>query len=124
MSGFIPGTMERKISEKVVFRPIRSWHNGTYAGERLRKVGNDGSGCMDVDGRCRIPLTVTHRIYWNTLTNVQLSAFLSYPDAMGYFDGGYFWEICAESGIVRFTNEEEMERAIVEILCPLEDYSG
>jgi len=77
---FIPGTMEREIAPNIVFRPIRSWHSATYAGERLRKVGNDGSGCMRLDNDdtkiCNIPLTVTHR------TGKRLSVFLSYPEGM------------------------------------------
>ena len=99
---FIPTTKETSIGKNIVWRPVKSWHSGTHAGEKLTvmpgqdpKTG-DKSGCMrELDGlpMCSIPYTVTHRIYWNTITKKEVSTFLSYPDAMGYSDGKYFWEL-------------------------------
>jgi len=119
---FIPGTMEREIAPNIVFRPIRSWHSATYAGERLRKVGNDGSGCMRLDNDdtkiCNIPLTVTHRCYWNKQTGKRLSVFLSYPEGMGYFgDKQYFWEAYpVGDDVERYETEDEMERSVIGLL--------
>ena len=114
---FIPATMERQIAPSIVFRPIRSWSSLTYAGERLTIHDGDRSGCLDEFGRCAAPMTVTHRNYWNTETKQNISAFLSYPNAMGVWDR-YFWEIYpAENGdIERFESETEMETRIISIL--------
>jgi hypothetical protein len=114
---FIPTTLEREIAPDIVFRPIKSWHSGTFAGERLTKIPGttDGSGCLR-DGRCSPPLTVTHRKYWNKKTNKSISAFLSYPNGMSRIDR-YFWEIYPIDGdIERFNSEEEMEEKIKELL--------
>jgi hypothetical protein len=116
---FIPGTTEREVAPNIVFRPIRSWHSGTYAGEKLRDVNGDRSGCL-VDKKlggfvdlCTVPYTVTHRIYWNKETGKNISAFLSYPGAMAIGDR-YFWEIHPYKGdIARFDSEDVMERAVV-----------
>lgn len=96
---FIPATMSRSIGDGVFFRPIRSWHSATYAGEKLTKIPNtnDGSGCVrnpsDIIRVCSIPLTVTHRLYWHERDHRKtVSAFLSYPNAMGACDE-YFWEV-------------------------------
>lgn len=104
---FIPTTMEREIYKNIVFRPLRSWHSNTYAGEKLKIVNGDRSGCVNSDERtCNIPYTVTHRLYWNKNNPTKtISAFLSYPNAMGAWNE-YFWEIYpSEDGndIDRFT---------------------
>lgn len=121
---FIPCTMARSIGEGVFFRPIRSWHSGTYAGEGLFKIPNstDGSGCLReetarypgsaVGTLTSAPLTVTHRLYWHTREpHRTLSAFLSYPNAMGAYED-YFWETywpdCKD--IERFIGEDAEER--------------
>jgi len=120
---FIPTTCEREISPNIVFRPIRSWHSGTFAGEGLSKIPgtSDGSGCLKGKGYCNVPLTVTHRLYWNRKTNKTISAFLSYPGGMGIRGGEYFWEIYSGDGdIERFSAETEMESRIKELLEPEE----
>ena len=121
-SDFIPGTCERKVSAYVVFRPIRSWHSLTYAGEGIKIVNSDRSGCVDDNGRCSPPKTVTHRVYWRTDEPSRcLSSFLSYPGAMGYFgqtlEGQYFWEIYpVGKDVERFATEIEMEARVIELL--------
>ncbi len=122
MGDFIPTTMERAISKDIVFRPIRSWHSNTYAGEGLAIINNDRSGCVDANGLCRKPSTVTHRIYWNTITKEEVSAFLSYPHGMGAVSS-YFWEIYNyKSGACeRFNSESEMETRIISILTEFVD---
>ncbi len=127
MQEFIPTTMEREIAKNIVFRPIKSWHSCTYAGERKEKLpdSNDCSGCMRIIDRlprCSLPLTVTHRIYWNKKNpDVKISAFLSYPDAMGCSSGKYFWEVYGtrKEDVERFFGdnaEKEMERKIIRVL--------
>ena len=117
---FIPGTTEREIARDIFFRPLRSWHSATYAGEGLTEVNGDRSGCADKSNpyfpTCRVPLVVTHRCYWNKRTGKRLSAFLSYPNAMGCYNS-YFWELYPISDdIRRFASESEMERCIKRIL--------
>ena len=123
---FIPCTLERKISKNIVWRPIKSWHSATYAGEKLEKIPNkeDRSGCMRIQFNypqecCDIPKTVTHRIYWNKNTNDYISAFLSYPDGMGC-STEYFWEIYpVNNDLERFFGEnaeQEMEDKIKKLL--------
>jgi hypothetical protein len=124
---FIPATMEREIAKDIVFRPIRSWHSATYAGEKLQEMNGDHSGCMELiqqqgfmrkQEMCRIPYTVTHRQYWHRKNpNELISAFLSYPNAMGCWDT-YFWEIypTLDGNEKRFDSEKKMEKAIVRIL--------
>ena len=128
---FIPTTMERHITKSIVFRPIRSWHSHTYAGENLESVNGDGSGCLKkdlitkqgitFDGTISRPYTVTHRLYWNVKNpNETISAFLSYPDAMGCSGGEYFWEIHPyKNDIKRFFGkdaEKNMEQTIKRLL--------
>lgn len=121
---FIPTTMSRHIGDNVFFRPIRSWHSGTYAGERLTHMpdNDDRSGCVREDARgiliCRPPYTVTHRLYWRHPDQAKIiSAFLSYPNGMGACDE-YFWEVYSiepDGGITRFTGENaeaKMEEVI------------
>ena len=121
---FIPLTMERDIGRGVVFRPIRSWHSLTYAGERLETMPGtkDRSGCMRPDGgvtpTCSIPYSVTHRLYWNKKNpDVTISVFLSYPSGMGACDR-YFWEVYGKGieDCERFFSETEMEQKILEVL--------
>lgn len=122
---FIPTTMPRLIGRNVVFRPLRSWHSNTFAGEGLFKIpnSNDSSGCLEAFGRtCMKPYTVTHRIYWNRRTGNTISAFLSYPDAMGMSNGEYFWETLGtnkDGDIERFFGpnaERQMEQAIIKTI--------
>jgi hypothetical protein len=126
---FIPATMERKIAKDIVFRPMKSWHSMTYAGEKLTKMPNseDRSGCMrDVNGMpmTSIPYTVTHRVYWHKKHPKEntISAFLSYPDAMGSSGGEYFWETLGTSknrDIERFFGDDaeaKMEKKIIRVL--------
>lgn len=117
MREFIPGTYEREIAPNIVFRPIKSWHSATYAGERITIINGDRSGCMLKDHICHIPSTVTHRIYWNKVTKEEVSAFLSYPNAMGCYPD-YFWEIYSPkmSDCERFGTEIEMETRILSLL--------
>lgn len=116
-SQFIPTTCEREIAPNIVFRPIRSWHSNTYAGEGLYKVNGDGSGCLKRSGHalevCYKPYTVTHRAYWHKQTGEYISAFLSYPSGMGAVDQ-YFWEIhdSSDDYEARFFSETEMETVI------------
>jgi len=122
---FIPTTTERDIGNNIVFRPVRSWHSNTFAGERLEHPpdSEDRSGCMrKINGirMCPIPYTVTHRIYWHKKNpNFTISAFLSYPDAMGISDE-YFWEIHPyKDDIKRFHGpnaEKKMETTIKRML--------
>lgn len=113
MRDFIPATMSRPIGNGVFFRPIRSWHSGTYAGENLEHIPD----CTDRSG-CLPPLTVTHRLYWHELQpDNTISAFLSYPNGMGAADE-YFWEAFGpspEGDITRYFGEnaeEELEAAV------------
>jgi hypothetical protein len=122
---FIPCTAARAIGDGVFFRPIRSWHSATYAGENLTEMpgGGDRSGCIFPETFrgikvCQPPYTVTHRLYWHEHDlNKTLSAFLSYPDAMGCSDGEYFWEVFGinPDDVTRYfgdSAEAEMEDAI------------
>lgn len=118
MNDFIPATMEREIYKNIVFRPIRSWHSNTYAGERLKIYNGDRSGCEMDDMLCRIPYTVTHRLYWNKNNPEKtISAFLSYPNGMGNC-ANYFWEIypAKNSDIERFSCELRMEEYLIGML--------
>jgi hypothetical protein len=121
---FIPCTISRAIGDGIFFRPIRSWHSATFAGEKLTKMPgpDDRSGCMWEERFhglqvCCIPYTVTHRLYWHeSKPDKTISAFLSYPDAMG-FSGGYFWEAYGVEAddVSRYFGdgaEAEMEAAI------------
>ena len=117
---FIPCTMARPIGGDVFFRPVRSWHSATYAGEGLEIVGGDRSGCLMKGGvlskMCSVPLTVTHRQYWHKRDPARaVSAFLSYPNAMGCSDS-YFWETYGLGDDVERwfgdNAEAKMERAI------------
>jgi hypothetical protein len=93
---YIPCTREISIGRNVVYRPLRRWSAGTYAGEGIGSIQGDRSGCVHVEsGRrlCSPPNVVTHRRYWNTRApDIGVSAFLSYPHGMGAVDD-YFWEI-------------------------------
>lgn len=118
---FVPCTREIDIGNGVVYRPLRSWHSGIFAGEGLTEVGGDASGCIRIDSRSSYvaprPGTVVHRLYWNKLARGVscVSAFLSYPNAMGACSE-YFWEAYIGEEPERFTGpdaETEMERAIV-----------
>lgn len=127
---FIPCTIARLIGDGVYFRPIRSWHSGTFAGEGLFRVNGDGSGCLVENSQpfrnmCSRPLSVTHRIYWHVRNPEDCrSAFLSYPGGMGHYGldlngGEYFWEVFNvkphEDDCMRFGGENaeaEMEEAI------------
>ena len=116
---YIPCTSPRTVADGIEFRPIRSWSSATYAGEGLRIHRGDRSGCIEAYDRCRPPKTVTHRVYTNFKTEKQISAFLSYPDAMGYWGNAeYFWEIypAADGDIARFGTEDEMEKEVVKLL--------
>jgi len=117
---FIPCTREIAIGDDVVYRPTRMWHSGTYAGEGLRTLpGNtDGSGCVDAEGRCSAPKSVTTRLYWNVhRPDDGVSAFLSYPNGMTILSE-YAWETLGTSedgDIERWTGpdaEQQMEEAI------------
>ncbi len=122
---FIPCTREIEIADGVRYRPIRSWHSGTYAGEGRDVVDGDRSGCAwSHDGMLvtMVPRTVVHRAYWNVKhPDRWVSAFLSYPGAMGA-ERVYFWEANIPSdgdSITRFVGdnaEAEMEAAIVAYL--------
>ena len=120
---FIPATMEREIAKDIVFRPIKSWHSNTYAGEKEEHLPNetDRSGCArKIDGLwyCPIPLSVTHRKYWHRKNpKYTISAFLSYPNGLGAVDK-YFWEALGTINKYeeRFFSEEEMERKIIKKL--------
>ena len=122
---FLPCTREVSIGRGIVYRPIRSWHSGTYAGEGIDHVNSDRSGCVEVLNDREVtspPSTATHRLYWNVRhPSVRVSAFLSYPGRMGVSDE-YFWETEIASGfdsITRFFGdnaEVEMEVAITEEL--------
>ena len=121
-SRFVPATRAISIGGGVIYRPLRSWHTGVYAGERLTVVDGDRSGCLYEDeprkGLTTSPKSYTHRIYWNPdVPAVTVSAFLSYPHGMGVCDG-YFWEamLNREGGPDRFGSEEECEAAIRELL--------
>lgn len=93
-----------------------------YAGELLEVVGEDRSGCAEPkkgDGlqRCCVPKTYTHRLYWHDAEpDYTVSAFLSYPNAMGYTGtDGYFWEVNLND-CERFMGpkaEERLERFIL-----------
>jgi hypothetical protein len=117
---FIPTTREVSIGDGVVYRPIRSWHSGTCAGEgHLHMPHGDRSGCIDDDGKTSPPHTVTHRLYWNVSNPKDtISAFLSYPNAMGLVDE-YFWEAIVGDDVERWiggTAEADMEQFILGLL--------
>lgn len=120
---FMPCTSPRAVGDGIFFRPVRSWHSNTYAGERVTQRYGDGSGCMWPENFkglpvCGVPLTVTHRLYWHeSAPDNSISAFLSYPNAMGYSDGEYFWEAhpMEDGQEARYFGdraEDEMEAAI------------
>jgi hypothetical protein len=115
---FVPATREISIGRGVLYRPVRSWHSGTYAGERLESVGGDRSGCIvgELGGGLKVttpPRTVTHRVYWNASDpEDRISAFLSYPDGMSGVSE-YHWEAMADD-VERFVKEEELESWILD----------
>lgn len=118
---FIPCTTARAINSDVFFRPVRSWHSGTFSGEKLEVVRGDRSGCARKEGAyswsCPIPLSVTHRLYWHkNAPDKTISAFLSYPNGLGCADE-YFWETYGlGEDVERWFGdnaETEMEAAIV-----------
>jgi hypothetical protein len=122
--GFIPCTREVSIGRGVVYRPLRSWHSGVRAGEGITSVHGDGSGCLkaDEDKQYYIaprPLTVVHRLYWNKRTDKHVSAFLSYPGAMGACDE-YFWEANIND-CQRWTGPKAEERMEAVILTRIGD---
>lgn len=122
---FIPATVARSIGDGVFFRPIRSWHSGTFAGEKLDSIpgSDDRSGCLYTERvggilrTCSPPMTVTHRLYWHERDpSKTLSAFLSYPNAMGCSEE-YFWEAYGidPEDVTRYFGDDaetEMETAI------------
>lgn len=121
---FIPCTREITIGGGVWYRPLRSWHSNTYAGEGLTSVRGDGSGCLH-EGRGAMPVasqpsTVTHRLYWHERNRERtISVFLSYPNRMGYSDGEYFWEAYGTGIEARWFGENaetEMEAAVLAVL--------
>lgn len=98
---FVPTTCERHITKEIVFRPVRSWHQCTFAGEGLEKHKGDGSGCIRKDAdlikidlyNAMAPKTATHRVYWHKANpEFHVSAFLSYPNGMSS-EPVYHWEI-------------------------------
>ena len=121
---FIPNTLERQITRNIVFRPIKSWHSNTYAGEGLYILpgtNGDSSGCLVDNGGYPLahkPLSVTHRLYWHKKNEyLKVSAFLSYPNAMGV-SRDYFWEVDFDD-CRRFYGtdaEADMEKAIIRYL--------
>lgn len=120
---FIPCTMARSIGSGIFFRPVKSWHSGVYSGEKLEHIpgSEDRSGCARKIGygwECSVPLTVTHRVYWHEHDpSKTVSAFLSYPNAMGVSDE-YFWETYGIGDDVERwfgdNAEQEMENTISE----------
>lgn len=134
---FLPATCNREVVPGIVYRAIRSWHRGTYAGEGLEQVHGDASGCIKsvnvsnppVNTRGAIttlsmdmnmttqPKTTDHRLYWHVdFPDDTISAFLSYPNGMGMCDS-YFWEAYPMSdGEERWSGdaaEIEMEEAVI-----------
>lgn len=127
---WIPTTKKVSVTEKVVYRPIRSWHSGTFAGEGLYKIPgtNDGSGCLWKEKFKGIlpvtspPCSVTHRLYWHIDNpRKRFSAFLSYPQALGAANE-YFWECFIDKEARRFfgcNGEKKLEAFLVEELTKL-----
>lgn len=119
---FVPCTRAVHVGEGVFYRPIRSWSTNVFAGEGLEIIGEDRSGCAypEKDGirKCSLPRTYTHRLYWHEAEpDCTVSAFLSYPGAMGYYTGTneYFWEANLNDyeRFVGLKAEERLERAIL-----------
>jgi hypothetical protein len=122
--GFVPCTREIDIGRGVVYRPLRSWHSGVLAGEGITSVGGDGSGCIKLDPKddhyiAPRPQTVVHRLYWNKRTKKKVSAFLSYPRAMGACDE-YFWEANIDD-CMRWTGPKAEQRMEASILARIGD---
>lgn len=114
---FLPCTRTVSIGDGIWYRPIRSWHAGTYAGEGLQVVHGDRSGCVEMVGDREMtspPRSAIHRLYWwegEPLRRV--SALLSYPHGLGA-SPNYFWEVSI-GDCERFHGklaEEEMEKAV------------
>lgn len=117
---FVPATRAISVGRGVVYRPLRSWHSGVFAGERLPSDRGDRSGC--VLGQLRgldvtvPPKTYTHRLYWNSDDPTKfVSCFLSYPNGMSIV-GEYHWEASIDGEIARFSSEDEAERAILDAI--------
>lgn len=119
---FAPATRAIHVGEGVFYRPIRSWSTNVFAGEGLEIVGEDRSGCAypekpGMPRTCSLPKTYTHRLYWHEAEPAYtVSAFLSYPGAMGYTGTSeYFWEANLND-CERFAGpkaEERLERTIL-----------
>jgi len=129
-SAFLPCTREIEIAPGIVYRPVRSWHAGNLAGERLREEGGDRSGCVFNVGAREVtnpPYTATHRLYWSKeRPDATISAFLSYPGGMGACQE-YFWEAYIGDEPERFTGdnaEVEMESAIARSLVASLPFEG
>lgn len=125
MREFIPNTIERKVTDKIVFRPIKSWHSGTYAGEGLRYIPgtSDGSECIKYvscysSAVCSPPMSVTHRLYWH-IDNPDrvVSVFQSYPGGLGAWSE-WFWELLDDQTgeNIRQATEAEIEADVIRIL--------
>lgn len=104
---FLPCTRNVEIGDGIVYRPIRSWHAGTFAGEQRVQIIGDRRMTSP-------PYSAIHRLYWRIQAPKRcVSAFLSYPNGLGAMPT-YFWEISI-GDCERFTGvraEEEMEAAI------------
>lgn len=117
-NSFVPCTRAIAIGDGVHYRPIRSFGTNAYAGERLTIVKSDRSGCMFEEefrgfAVAPIPRMAIHRVYWHERdAEAFVSAFLSYPGAMGT-PQTYFWEVLLGE-TERFDAEETMEQRIRE----------
>jgi hypothetical protein len=115
---FFPGLSTRELTPFIYWRFYKHWGQGYAAGEGLKHIGGDRSGCLDDDGRTDRPFVVQARLYESLKGKV--SAVYSYPNGLGAVDH-YFWEIMPIEGeldheVERFDTEGPMERRIIELL--------
>ena len=111
-------TQPLSLRKGIFVEDKQHWAMNVGAGEGLRSIRGDSSGCLDADGKCRPPYVAIYRHYWSR--KGRISCFLSYPDGMGSMPT-YFWEIyCLEGDlfedIERFGTEGELLKRIKELL--------
>lgn len=111
-------TQPLPLGKGIFVEDRQHWAMNSYAGEGLREVGADASGCLGMDGKCQPPRIAIYRHYWSK--KGKISCFLSYPNGMGSRNQ-YFWEIYSLEGnlfddIERFNTEGELLKRVKELL--------
>lgn len=118
-----PGLTERHLTDAITWNYYKHWGQGCLAGEGIRQVNGDRSGCLHQEGHLtytNVPIVAQARLYKSE--KGEISAVYSYPNGIGVCDT-YFWEIWPVEGTFpdcedpeRFATEAEMEERIAALL--------